>query len=194
MQTLRLWLLIMLLTGCTSSSPPTQYFLMNPDNQAEVLSQTEVNVAVGPVLVPDYLQRKAIAIRRSEHQLAFSSSVLWASPLQQQLPALLRQSLQPMLPSVQLIPFPQTMPVAGRSSLQLMVEILKFDGRPGGEVELSATWLLGDKANAQVLTAGHFQQRIDTTGADYEQLVQAHNLLFNQFTRQMAEAIANNIN
>lgn len=194
MQTFRAGLLLLMLTGCAASSPPTAYYLMNPDRDAEVLSQTHANVAIGPILVPDYLQRKAIAIRQSEHQLAFSSSVLWASPLQQQLPALLRQSLQAMLPEVQLLPYPHTMPFSARASQQLMVEVLKFDGRPGGEVELSAHWVLEHSADKKVLASGHFQQQTNTAGTDYEQLVQAHNRLLDQFARQMAETIAMNIN
>ncbi|GGA86582.1 hypothetical protein GCM10011369_30820 [Neiella marina] len=177
------------LVACSSSSAPTRYYLLNPMTSSASDNSVDMALVVGPVQVANHLQRRGIIDRRSAHELNYSSAQLWASALPQQLPVIIRQSLQQQLPNAQLSDFSQALPIANTSSHQLMVEVLHFDGELGGQVRLTASWQLYNRVDHLVVAQGLFNQQIPTTTSDYDDLVRVHNELLSALTQQLVKAV-----
>lgn len=183
-------LVLFLLGACSSSSAPTHYYLLNPSSSNQVMASVDLAITVGPVQVAEHLQRRGIIDRRSNHELHYSASQLWASALPQQIPAVLRQSLQQQLPNARLSSFTNALPMANNSSHQVMLEILHFDGELGGEVSLMAQWQLYDKQRHKVIAQGNLEQQAATKDSSYQSLVEAHNELLSQLSDLLVKELA----
>lgn len=183
-------LMLLSLNACTSSSAPTQYYLLNPSSTASTETSLDLAIMVGPVQVAEHLQRRGIIDRRSNHELHYSALHLWASALPQQIPSVLRQSLQQQLPNAKLSSFSNALPMANHSSHQVMLEILHFDGELGGTVSLLAQWQLYHRQSQKVLAQGSFAQQTSTSDSSYQALVEGHNKLLSQLSDELAEQLA----
>ncbi|MBD1390153.1 membrane integrity-associated transporter subunit PqiC [Neiella sp. HB171785] len=180
---------LMQLVACTSSSAPTRYYLLNPTDSSQIDHSVDIELMVGPVQVADHLQRRGIIDRRSDYELNYSGAQLWASALPQQLPVIIRQSIQQQLPNAQLSDFTQALPMLNTSSHQLMLEILHFDGQLGGQVHLTASWQLYHRQQQKVISHGLFDQQLSTSGNGYSELVAGHNELLSALTQQLVAAV-----
>ncbi|MBW8191176.1 PqiC family protein [Neiella marina] len=177
--------LLLQLVACSSTSAPTRYYLLNPAPAETPNLTVELELMVGPVQVADHLQRRGIVDRRSDHQLHYSATELWASALPQQIPAVLRHSLHQQLPNANLSSFSRSLPKPDSSSHQLMLEILQFDGERGAEIQLVAQWQIYHRPTHQVLAQGGFEQQTSTNDSSYQSLVEGHNRLLSELTRQL---------
>jgi uncharacterized lipoprotein YmbA len=84
-------LLALLVAGCVGS-PPTDLYTLSPVGTpaAETRPQsTPAVVAVGPVILPDYIDRPQIVTRKSAYQLELAAYDQWAAPLYDMLPRVL---------------------------------------------------------------------------------------------------------
>src|SRR5664279_3044471 len=77
---------MVLLTGC-ASSPSSKFYQLNPgQNKTSVtgdvsLDQSQV-IAIGPVRIPDYLDRPQIVTRSGKNELKLSEFDRWAGSLE----------------------------------------------------------------------------------------------------------------
>ncbi len=140
-------------SACSSVPPPTLYVLEAPvasslektaptasalEKAAPAGSRQRLAVALGPVTVPDYLDRTDIMRRSSDNRLEFGADERWAEPL--------RSGLQRLLVAVladRLGPGYWVTGGSGRSGqidVEVPVDIDTFEKDAAGRVVLTATW------------------------------------------------------
>ena len=94
-------ILLMLLAGCASTEPSRFYALTPmPGSDAKILSQTEsqdVSIGVGPVRMPDYLDRQPIVTSSSQNKITFSEFDRWAGSLKDDFSRVLSENLSILL-------------------------------------------------------------------------------------------------
>ena len=122
-----LQVLAFLVAGC-AGSPPTNLYTLSPVGApaAETRPQsTPAVVAVGPVILPDYIDRPQIVTRRSAYQLELAAYDQWAAPLYDMLPRVLVDDVASRLPSDRVVAFPQV----GDASFdyRIAVDVGRFD-------------------------------------------------------------------
>src|SRR5512144_2406737 len=77
-------LLALLVAGCAGSPPVNLYTLSAvglPSTDIRVPPSTPAIVAVGPVILPDYIDRPQIVTRKSVYQLELAAYDQWAAPV-----------------------------------------------------------------------------------------------------------------
>lgn len=130
----------LLVAGC-ASSPPTQLVQLRLPAMAASATTTTLPGpwAVGPVSVPEYLDRASLVRRRGAAGLQALEGHRWAEPLADAVPRVLRQALASRLGADQVWPMPA--PAGVRAARQLRVELLRLDADDDALV-LQARWSL----------------------------------------------------
>jgi uncharacterized lipoprotein YmbA len=131
-------LLAALATGCAGVSAPTRFYSLAPTVAAEPVAERPPGLAVGPVLVADYLRRPQIVTRLAGTRLALADFDQWVEAFDIMFPRVLAENLGAALGTdrISLTPVPRDM----RVDHQVEVDVVRFDATQGGEVVLDALW------------------------------------------------------
>jgi uncharacterized lipoprotein YmbA len=161
-------LLAFLVAGC-AGSPPTNLYTLSPVDApaAEIRPRSaSAVVAIGPVTLPDYIDRPQIVTRRSAYQLELAAYDQWAAPLYDMLPRVLVDDVASRLPSDRVVAFPQV----GDASFdyRIAVDVGRFDVDETGEATLTARWQLYARSSPRALIVAEetLRRRIDGRGYD----------------------------
>ena len=131
----------LMLSAC-STNPPTQFYMLNAEPGAEAGSTSAFNkdlvVGLGPVHIPEYLNRSQIVIGLSENQYRFDENHRWAERLDQNIGRTLAQFLRTRLGVDQIVkyPWPQRQPI----DFQVSIDIFEFHQSADGHSRLLAQW------------------------------------------------------
>ena len=159
-------LLALFIAGCAGSSPTNLYTLSAVGAPATQLPQSApAVVAVGPVTLPDYIDRPQIVTRKSAYQIELASYDQWAAPLYDMLPRALVEDVALRLPSDRVVAFPQVDPSV---DYRITVDVSRFDVDATGAATLAARWQLYARSTAQALLVADetLQRRIEGQGYD----------------------------
>ena len=172
--------------GCLSVSPLPRSYLLSATAPASSAPRTSVAVGVGPVRIPAYLDRSSILVRTGEGEVELSDQHRWAEPLRDGISRTLAANLSAMIPTDAVAVFPWR--TSWAADYRVAVDILRFDGTPGGSVVLDARWRLLDAAGKELLLrAAVLQESIaDST---YAALVAAESRLLARLSRDIAAEI-----
>ena len=91
-------------------------------------------VGLGPVTLPDYLDRPQIVFRVSENRLVAADFHRWAEPLTGNVMRVLAENLAAQLPPARILAYPWQKSEA--PSYQVRVEVVRFDAGPDDAVQL----------------------------------------------------------
>ena len=131
-----------------------------------------VGIGVGPVILPGYLDRSQIVTRTSADQVELSMFHRWAEPLEEGISRILAEEIGARVPTERIVTFPWRGVVARTIQYQVVVAVLRFDGRPGGDVTLDARWrILGRDGDELALRRSTVIEA--AAGRGYEPLVAA---------------------
>ena len=114
--------------------------------RSSVAGTGAVGVGVGPVIMPGYLDRTQIVTRTGTDQVELSMFHRWAEPLEDGIARILAEEIGARVPTERIVMFPWRGVVARAIQYQVVVAVLRFDGRPGGDVTLDTRWrILGQR-------------------------------------------------
>lgn len=182
---------VLLLTGCSSTEPP-RFYLLNPlaegTNLQRPTSEPCISLGVGPVRLPEYLDRPQIVTRATRDELALAQLDRWAEPLSDAFRRVLAQNLSRLLctTTVSLYPWRPSIP----HDYRLEVQVIRMDGKPGEGVVLEAWWSVSGGPDKKVLAAKQSGFTEPAQNRDYEALVQAHSRAVVLLCRDIAQTIA----
>jgi len=182
-------LLGLVLGGC-ATSPPAQYYTLAPLQPpgVQAASVPTFTVAVGPVINPDLLQRPQIATRTSDHQISFSDFHKWAGSLADETKRVLVVNLNALLSGARAAV--TTDDIAIDPDYRVVVNINRFDGRPGGSVWLNAVWTLKEQKGKMAIAVNQSVIEEPVSGQGYPDLVSAQSRAIGQLSREIAAGIA----
>ena len=171
-------LFVVILAGCASSPSSKFYQLTSTQNRTFVTRDAspdqDLIVAIGPVRIPDYLDRPQIATRLGRNELKFSEFERWAGSLEDDINRVLVEDISSLLPAdffpvVRWTPFLESqMPASYR--VEVLVD--RFEGTLGDSVLLMAQWRVFAKDRSLLLRK---EARISEqmNGSSYDALVAA---------------------
>ena len=178
---------ILIISGCARTPPPTYYQLEEPANIQLSGIERGVAVGVGPLNLPSYLDRPQIVTRATEHRLELSEFNRWAEPLKESILRVIAVNLSNKLESTRVFGLPRRdsgVPL----EFKVEISIARFDGKLGGEVLLVARWILTDQ-DSQLISTKVSIIREQSSGAGYDELIQAQNKTLRTLSDEIAEAI-----
>ena len=171
------------LAGCAVSDP-TQYYTLGQSAAGRAESRvstsppagsaasTGIMIGVGPVIMPSYLERVQIVTRTGADQVDLSQYHRWAEPLEDGVARILAEEISARVPTERIVVFPWRGIVARAITNQVVVTVLRFDGRPGGEVTLDTRWRILGK-NGEELALRRSTLTETAAGPGYEPMVAA---------------------
>lgn len=180
------------LVAACGSSPATSFYTLasvppNPGATSPA-HQAPAVIAVGPLSLPDYLDRPQLVTRTSPYTMSLSAFDQWAGPLNDMVPRVLIEDLALRLPGDRVVPFPQ---VSGPSfDYRIAVGINQFDIGADGGATLLASW--------QIYAAGAPEARLvdddifhhDAAGSGFGGSVAAMSTTLADFSQRLADSIA----
>ena len=183
--------LFLLLAGCAGTEPSRFYTLAPmPGTDAKILSQAEsqaLSIGVGPVRMPDYLDRQPIVTTSNQHRIKLSEFDRWAGSLKDDFSRVLSENLSILLSTnrVSLFPWRRSMVI----DYQVEVEVYQFDGELGGDASLMACWtIFGGKDNkALAMKKTSFTEPAGSPGC--EAMVAAQSRALMHLSRDIAVAV-----
>jgi uncharacterized lipoprotein YmbA len=186
---LRMGLLGLVLGGC-ATSPPAQYYTLAPLQPPDVKAPSvpAFTVALGPVITPEMLQRPQIATRTSAHQVSFSDFHKWAGTLADETKRVLVVNLNILLAGEHAAVTTDDMAID--PDYRVVVNINRFDGRPGGSIWLNAVWALKSQKGKTAMAVNQSVIEEPVGGQEYPDLVSAQSRAIGRLSREIAAGIA----
>jgi len=167
----------LLLVAC-SSSPQHNFYLLSAENRTLTSGQTP-SLGIGPIEIPEYLNRNSLVYSRGSNQLHIASFERWAEPLADGIERVLGLNLAAELGTQNIRPHPWQRTDAPAYAVQLWV--LSLDAA-GEEAELVVEWRVTRPGESRPLERrisrlsqplpGPEWQAADAAGA-YSKLLQA---------------------
>jgi len=174
------------LTGCASSPSPKFYVLAPLSTERPVDAGADIAVGLGPVELPDYLDRPQIVTRSGQNELNLAEFERWGESLKDNTTQVLAENLAVLLPSKKISTYPWKRSTA--LAYQITAKITRFDHTEGGETVLAARWSLLNGEGVELLSReSHFVE--SPAGDSYPATVAAMNRALGQFSRELANAI-----
>lgn len=124
----------------------------------------ELSLGLGPVSLPDYLNRRELVTRVNADQLVLSDINRWAEPLDANFRNVLAQDLASMLGThlVTIFPWYGTAQI----DYQVEIQVHRFETGPGDRSQLDASWLIKDGHSGVELFAGQTTSGSPVSGGD----------------------------
>lgn len=129
--------LALLLVAC-GSSPPNNFYLLSAHDFAPASAQTP-SLGVGPIEVPEYLNRESMVYNRAGNTLKVANVDLWAEPLSDGVQRVLVLNLAGLLNTQDVQYFPWHPKRAPQYAVK--VNVLQLEA-VSEHVQLTAEWLV----------------------------------------------------
>jgi uncharacterized protein len=180
-----LCVLVAWLAGC-GSSRQAQFYTLSPVPAPAAAPLADCSVSVGPVSVPDVVDRQQIVIRTGPNQVIMDEFNRWASPLRGDIARVVAENLVSMLGTPQITVFPQTSAVG--ADYRVAVDVLRFDSAPGGAATLDALWTIRS-SKPEETRSGRTSVSEPAQGGGYNALVAAHSRALGKMSTDIATTI-----
>jgi|WetSurSiteA1Bulk_404760.scaffolds.fasta_scaffold00453_5 uncharacterized protein len=186
-----LWIFLMFFFGCASTEPSKFYTLNSikiQDTIQEYASQAgRYTVAVGPVTIPDYLDRPQIVTRSSTYEFHIAEFDRWAGSLKEDITRVVAENLSVMMSQDHIHVYPWKWGMTAK--YQVLLDLMRFDAIPGGNIILTAYWSIVDSEGKQTLMTLETNIREKIQGQDYNAKVAAMSKAIEGLSRDIAKAI-----
>jgi uncharacterized lipoprotein YmbA len=185
-------LLALILAGCFGTSQSSRFYTLSS------LAQTQPNqapagplvpVAVGPIGVPDYLDREEIVTRVGQNEMRVNDFQRWAGSFEGNLSRAIVDDLSALL-SPDGFSVVRWNPViqAEAPRYRVAIDITRFDVTPGGPVVLDANWTLYGKDRSVILFRKSGTQGT-AVGKEFADLVATMSKAVEDLSREIADAV-----
>lgn len=200
-------MLACVLLGACSSAPKENFYTLNPSagaamaaasmpesragtSAANAASVGIAVVAVGPVRVPEIVDRPQLVVRRGPTQVDLLEQHRWSQPLRAEIAQAIASGLRSHLPGARIALDRDA--AAQNAQIRVAVDISRFDAVPGEAVVVQALWSLRSPASAAAQTplAGQSAAREPLQGNGNEEIAQAFARAVAGISRDIAAAIS----
>lgn len=175
--------LALLACACATTQQP-RYYTLESLPAADAVPATRVSVLVEPVAVPAEVDRQQIVRSTQANEVAIEDLHRWASPLQDNVAAVLADDLSARLGTRDVATSPEIRAAWG---YRVNVEIREFRSRLGQDARLGASWSV--RRADGVTQTGFSSVREAARGSDFAALASAHSRAIARMAQDISEAI-----
>ncbi len=187
-----LMLVVIFVAGCLGRSPSPRFYALSSIQEDQTISKRKTPaqnavIGIGPVKMADYLDQSELVTRTSDNQLVKAEYDRWAGSVKDNFINVLGDNIGLLLPTdrIYLYPWRTSVPL----DYQVVVEVVRFDGRLGDAAWLVARWSLFGGPERKLLKMNRFDLRQPVTGGDYAALVAAQSQALAQLSQEIALTI-----
>jgi uncharacterized protein len=179
---------IFVLAGCGSSPTATYHTLSvggSMNGSAPASAESTYSVAVGPITLPEVVDRPQLVLRVGPNEVTFVELHRWAGPLKSEIPRVIADNLAGYLNVKQVAAYPQS--AGDNAEYRVLVDIQRFDSTLGESVTIDALWAIKRQSDG-VSRTGRSTAR-ESSGGSYDAMVAAHSRALATVSREIADAI-----
>ena len=190
-----IWMVLLVstlaLTGCAGNSTPSTFFMLrsieSPQETLATAGGESVSVLVGPVSIPEYLDRNQMVTVAENNRVMVDEFNRWAESLRESFYRVLLEDLSFLLKTPEVARYDRSGEY--NSDYQVFIDVTRFDCAPEGDAVLIAFWTVRGKdgATIRITKKSVFRTPVSSTG--YPGMVQAQNRTLSAFGREIAIAI-----
>lgn len=185
-KSLLLWASLFLQVACIGTTPPSQFYLLEPLSPSAIEQiagdSSKLTLALAPIRIPRYLDRAQIVRATGKNTYQLEELHRWAENLDDNMTRVVLQNLSVMLPADVVVQRHEH-----GSERRLAVTILEFHIDPEDQAVLSVQWQLS-KGNETVLRQQN-NYKLPAPKDDVPAQVQVLNQCLNQLSRDIATAL-----
>lgn len=181
----------LLLTGCAASPAVKFYTLVGlPPEAAPSAGRTgaPLTLGLGPVTLPDYLDRPQIVSRASEYRLEVAEFHRWAEPLAGNVARVLAENLTARLPGLRVAHYPW--PARETPGCQVRIELGRFEAGTDAAVHLAATWTVAGREGGVAGGPRWTSLSVPAPRDDFEATIRAQSEALARLSDEIAEDIS----
>jgi len=178
---------LLLLLASFGSSPPSHLYRLPPGHGA-LGGEQSPSLGIGPIEIPEFLNRSALLYTRGENRLLVSGSDLWGEPLAQGIQRIVGLNLAQLLNTENLSYFPWDSRHPPQYGIR--IRVLDLDANEQAAT-LTADWTLFHPATGDIISKRIGQYTTPLQGATFapSELPPAYSTLLYQLTETMAADI-----
>ena len=179
---------LMTLAGCSTTRPSKFYQLQSMPGTHSLgpagMLDPAIAVGLGPITLPDYLDRPQIVTRSQQNRVQLAEFDRWVGPLASDFSRVLAEDLTFLLRTDRVVQYPW--PASLDVTYQVLIDCFRFDGILGDRAELEVQWsVLGNKGR-QVLLLKRSSVSEPAANPTYEALVAAQGRALGKLSREIA--------
>ncbi len=181
---------LLFLCGCASKS--SNYYVLH-SHQSEApgvkmaRAESDLTIGVGPIKIPEYLDRPQMATRSNPDSLQFAEFDKWAEPLEKNLARVLADNLSILLSTDRVVVFPW----AGSMHVlyQVIVDVAQMEYTPDGKALLVAGWSVFGNDGGKLLAIRRSRITVPVQSTGFEAIASAQSRAVGDMSREIAACI-----
>ena len=177
---------LLLLSGCTTV-PQTQFYTLESTAPALEKASSTLTLAIGPIDLPEFLDRPQMVLRDGNNRLLFDEFHRWGGALDQEIERVLAGRLAAQLGTQRIYGYPSR--IVANSDYRIALDIRAFDGNLDGTVQLDVAWSLIDDRSAAVLDVQRASYREAVTQPEHAAYAAALGQLLERLGEDLARAV-----
>lgn len=185
-----LLVLVLLTAGCARTAPVSHYQLSAMDDEITAAGTNVLEssmIGIGPVRLPEYLDRPQIITRLDSNRLLLADSHRWIEPLADNLSRVIRENLSILLGSEQFLIHPWSL--TAPPDYQVIIEVVRFEGGESGAACLETVWSIRDGQGQTLLPPHRGRYRTAAAGRDHDAVVAALSRTIARFSEDIARRL-----
>lgn len=189
-----IWLIsfaALLLAGCSSSSSKVAFYTLNSISSSRPVAThasagQPVSIGIGPVTIPEVLDRPQIVTRTGPNKLQIDEFHRWAGRLDEDFARVVAENVSLLMATEQVAVYPWD--VSFKPRYQVILDVQRFEGRMGqGEVLLEVLWQIIDSQNQATLRIKKSVIREPLAATDYDTLVAAKSRAVEKLSKYISQ-------
>jgi uncharacterized lipoprotein YmbA len=168
--------LFFLLSACFKS-PQVAFYTINAQTFTDKAPKNsfklkDISIGIGPVDIPEYLDRPQIVTLESPHRLHLAEFHRWAGRLNNEITQVMKKNLSILLGTNRVVSFPWDQ--SERPEFRVDLRFNHFEGTLGQTLRIQGTLQLSGKGFKRAPLYQQFDQTITISGTGYEELAAAY--------------------
>jgi uncharacterized lipoprotein YmbA len=178
-------LAIVLCAGC-SRSPRVTFYTLNATAAADPVAQALESVVIGPVTLPDLLDRPQFVVTVDANRVDILEMHHWAAPLKSEIQRIIADDLAQLLKPTMVAVYPQNS--ALDAVYRVQIDIRRFEMSEGKGVTVDLLWMIR-RSDGTATKNGRTVAHEPVTTVGYETLVAAQSRALGSVSRDLADAL-----
>src|SRR5829696_4745481 len=179
--------MLVLLPAC-GGTPKERFYTLSDDVQgsSDSLPSLDYAVVIGPVFVPDAVNRPQFVLRLTGSEVRIAEQARWAEPLKQAIGRVVATNVAHGLSNARVSS--QAQGSTGEPDYRVTIDVQRFDSTPEKAAMLEMTWTVRRVKDGEQKT-GRARVAEPVRGAGYQELADAHARSIARVSGGIADAI-----
>jgi len=174
--------------GACATIPANRFYTLHAPLPAQTAKPIDTALAIGPIDLPQYLDRPQIVSRPNPIRLSVDEFNRWGGSLEEEFSRVLSEHLGNLLGVQRIYNYPAR--VVADAHYRVTINIRTFEGRLGDVVRLKLSWSIIDERTAKIVHTDQTAYEAPVVGDDYTAYVVALSDTVQQYSWDLARRLA----